>query len=226
MLRPIISSAELSSNTSLASQQQQHVVTLDMMLCPHCGTRNSVIVDEFQDTKQRSEAYHCRRCVVDMHASVGTPPSRHINDVTNIATLTRNHNLTQSEADVLQAIIENQPIKLEPLAKRSGVAEMTVSRSLHTLRVIGVYSTKTGYVFEYNTKLLTDPLEDLTDAQMDTLQAIVENEPIKLELLITKSGVARSTANDALKKLRIRGVRSTKRGYVATDELRAVFTTA
>lgn len=199
-------SDSIVSVQNIPSNQGVYALPIGVKLCPYCGTRNGIITDEWQMCARLDEPYHCRKCKEDMQA----------------VTVDK---LSESHRNVLQAIAENEPVRLDELIKKSGAAASTVDAALKKLRVLGVRSTGSGYVASGELKEAAElvhgkgthtasPADDLTSAGKAFYQAIAESsKPIKFEVLVKAAGYSASALTKCLPSLREAGVKNSGRGY-------------
>lgn len=127
----IVSVSGLPANAGILAQ---HIA---LHTCPHCGEAVPAFASRWEFTQRAGRAYPCPACTEDMHADFsGEDSALSLDD------------LTGRQRDVLQAISENQPIRHEELARKSGVSERTVTNAVRVLKKLGVKSTGAGYTFE------------------------------------------------------------------------------
>lgn len=184
MSEPMISIHGLSTNASVIP------VAIELHTCPHCGEPVPVLAGRWEFSLRAEKPYPCPVC------------NENVQPITP-------ENLTEAGLAFLQAIQESGPIKFEDLVKAAGFSDSALKRALPTLKAIGVKGTKAGYVVGDD----GFTIDDLTTCQRDILQAIQENQPVKLETLAVKAGVSEMTVTRAMRKLKAMGVKSTSAGY-------------
>lgn len=130
MSEPIVSVAGLATNSSVLPLE------IRVYTCPHCGEAVPAMVSRWEFSRRAGRRFPCPACDADMHDDGDDSPSHE-------SALDK---LTARQRDVLQAIIENQPVKYEELAEKAGVSTGTVGNALKALSLLGVRSTPAGYV--------------------------------------------------------------------------------